>query len=90
MGKSKNENYNFYMTEDNAGTYLVAEDRSTDTWEAAVLDWDISDAEAREAIKSFLAGEKEPYTSEDGITWVKDKENLLPECAKFFGFRELD
>lgn len=81
--------YSFYMTSDNCMNYVVVENRDTETWEAAILDWDVSEEEAEEAIRAFLAGEKDPYMSDDGTIWAEDKEHLLPECAKFFGFREV-
>jgi len=82
--------YHFYTTANNSMNFLVVENHDTETWEAAILDWDLSDEEIEQAIKDFLAGEKEPYTDEYGVTWAEDKEHLLPECAKYFGFCVVD
>ena len=82
--------YSFYMTSDNSMVYLVVENRNTDTWEAAILDWDLTEEEAKEAAREFLDGKKEPYTDDEGITWAEDKAHLHPKCEKFFGFHEID
>lgn len=83
------KNYSFYMTQDNETTFLVVENRDTETWEAALLDWDVSEEEAKKTAKDFLDGKESPCTDENGVTWEKDKEHLLPGCAKYFGFTEI-
>lgn len=83
-------NYSFYMTQDNGCTYVIVENRDTETWEAAILGMDVSEQEAVNISLDFLAGKAEPYTDEDGVIWAKDKEHLLPQCAKYFGFTEIE
>lgn len=83
-------NYSFYMTQDNGCTYVIVENRDTETWEAAILGVDVSGREAINISRDFLNGKAEPYTGEDGVTWAEDKEHLLSQCAKYFGFTEID
>lgn len=83
------KNYNFYITQDNECTYIVVENRNTETWEAALIGVDVSEQEAMNLSRDFLEGKVDPYTDEDGVTWAEDKEHLLPQCAKYFGFTEI-
>lgn len=81
------DDYRLYMTEDNGCTFAVIEKAD---WGAAILAMDVSDEDALKLFQDFLDGKEEPYEDENGVVWAESKEKLLPDCARFFGFREID
>lgn len=62
------KNYIYSIVSTTYMVFLVVED--TDTWECAILDWDLySEEDIEEAVNQFKSGLKDLYEDEEGVVW---------------------